>query len=67
VTPPTTPQAPASKPAPAGNYAFAGLADFNGDANPDIIARGPGGLLWNYPGSGTRTAQSGRVQIGSGW
>ncbi len=49
------------------SFPFAGLADINGDGNPDIVARGPGGILWLYPGTGTRTSPGSRSELGTGW
>ncbi|MEU6654487.1 VCBS repeat-containing protein [Streptomyces sp. NPDC046900] len=47
-------------------YTFAGIGDFNGDGNPDVIARDDAtGILWLYPR--TATAFSTRQQIGTGW
>lgn len=47
-------------------YTFAGLADFNGDGNPDIIARDSSGTLWLYPGDANHDTATARVQIGTG-
>ncbi len=47
---------------------FAGVADYDRDGKADIIARDPAGLLWLYPGGGTRGySPFARVQIGNGW
>jgi hypothetical protein len=55
--------------ATSGNFTFAGLADWDGDGNQDIVAReNATGLLWLYPGESVRS-YSGQapVQIGNGW
>jgi hypothetical protein len=51
------------------NFTFAGIADYDGDGNQDIVARDDAtGLLWLYPGQSVRGYSStGRVQIGNGW
>lgn len=47
---------------------FAGSVDYDGDSYTDIVARDPAGLLWLYPGDGTRGySTQARVQIGNGW
>lgn len=40
--------------------------DFNGDRNPDLLARDGAGVLWLYPGSGSGTFLP-RAQVGPGW
>ena len=40
--------------------------DFNGDRNPDLLARDATGVLWLYRGSGSGTFLSG-AQVGPGW
>ncbi|WP_235201461.1 hypothetical protein [Microbacterium sp. CH12i] len=45
--------------------AFTGGVDYNGDKNPDLIAR-ISDELYLYPGDGTGQFKS-RVLIGSGW
>jgi hypothetical protein len=40
--------------------------DFNGDRNPDLLARDAAGVLWLYPGLGTGQFAS-RVPISAGW
>ena len=40
--------------------------DFNGDRNPDLLARDGTGVLWLYRGSGSGTFLS-RAQVGPGW
>jgi hypothetical protein len=40
--------------------------DFNGDRNPDLLARDAAGVLWLYPGLGTGQFAS-RVRISAGW
>ncbi len=38
-----------------GSYdALAGVGDWNGDGHPDLLARAPGGDLWEWDGSGAR-------------
>ncbi|WP_229895041.1 FG-GAP repeat domain-containing protein [Streptomyces galilaeus] len=47
-------------------YTFAGIGDFNGDGNPDVIVRDDTTrILWLYPRS--TTVFSTRQQIGAGW
>ncbi|MER6955008.1 hypothetical protein [Streptomyces sp. NPDC000618] len=47
-------------------YTFAGIGNFNGDGNPDVIVRDDTTrILWLYPR--TATAFSTRQQIGNGW
>jgi hypothetical protein len=51
-----------------GGMTFAGVVDYDNDGNADIIARDSTGLLWLYPGDGTRAySTQGRAQIGNGW
>ncbi len=59
-----------------GGFTPFGVADYNGDGHPDIIARQDfayagtaAGSMWMYPGAGGRGPmnQGQRVQIGSGW
>ena len=46
---------------------FAGIADYDDDGNDDIVARDRAGLLWLYPGQGTRGySNQGRYQNGNG-
>ena len=56
-------------PAQAAGFTFAGIADWDGDGNQDIVARdNRDGLLWLYPGQSKRGySQQSRVQIGNGW
>jgi len=51
-----------------------GVADWDSDGHPDIIARQdfdyagtPAGSLWKYPGSGGVLNQAARVQLDVGW
>ncbi|MGW2883802.1 FG-GAP repeat domain-containing protein [Streptomyces griseoruber] len=49
------------------NYTFAGVADLNGDTNPDVIVRDDAtGILWLYPSNGSNGFGT-RSQIGTGW
>ncbi|MFC1416585.1 FG-GAP-like repeat-containing protein [Streptacidiphilus cavernicola] len=48
-------------------FTFAGIADFNGDGHPDIIAADSIGLLWLYPGDAGHDLHTPRVLIGHGW
>ncbi|WP_063770028.1 FG-GAP-like repeat-containing protein [Streptacidiphilus melanogenes] len=49
------------------SYTIAGIADFNGDGYPDIVARDSSGNLWLYPGDANHDTSTPRVQIGNGW
>ncbi|MER7276589.1 VCBS repeat-containing protein [Dactylosporangium sp. NPDC000244] len=52
----------------SGAYTFAGVTDWDGDGNEDILARDPGGDLWLFPGSSARGVTSvPPVTIGTGW
>ena len=44
----------------------AGVGDFNGDGNPDVIVRDANGVLWLYPGNG-KNGFLARVQLATGW
>ncbi|MET8966084.1 hypothetical protein ABZX69_42705 [Streptomyces sp. NPDC004074] len=35
------------------SFTFAGVADLDGDTNPDVITRGTNGDLWLYPRTAT--------------
>ncbi|WSS24443.1 FG-GAP-like repeat-containing protein [Streptomyces sp. NBC_01190] len=48
-------------------YTFAGIADFNADGYPDIVAEDAAGLLWLYPGDANHDTSTARVEIGTGW
>ncbi|MFC4036690.1 LamG-like jellyroll fold domain-containing protein [Streptomyces polygonati] len=48
-------------------YTIAGIADFNGDGYPDIVAKDASGLLWLYPGDADHDTSTARVEIGTGW
>ncbi|MEV4411977.1 LamG-like jellyroll fold domain-containing protein [Catellatospora sp. NPDC049609] len=49
-------------------YTIAGMADWNDDGKQDFLAReNATGILWEYPGNGTRTGHGTRVQRGTGW
>ncbi len=50
-------------------WTFFGVADYDHDGHPDIVARyDANGLLMLYPGEGTRAVSTQpAVQIGSGW
>jgi hypothetical protein len=50
-----------------GAYTLAGIADFDGDGYPDIIAMDSTGLLWLYPGDAAHDTSTARVEIGTGW
>lgn len=59
-----------------GGFTPFGVADYDGDDHPDVIARQdfayagtPAGSMWVYPGAGGRGLmnQGQRVQIGTGW
>ena len=51
-----------------GGFTFAGLADWDHDGSPDLVARAPSGDLLLYPGQSIR-GYSGvaPVKIGNGW
>ncbi|MGW0578818.1 FG-GAP-like repeat-containing protein, partial [Streptomyces sp. NPDC002920] len=52
---------------PKAPYTFADVADYNGDTNPDVIARDDAtGSLWLYPGNGSGGWSTSAVYIGSG-
>jgi hypothetical protein len=44
----------------------AGVGDFNGDGNPDVVVRDANGVLWLYPGNG-KNGFLPRVQLATGW
>ncbi|WP_156251843.1 FG-GAP-like repeat-containing protein [Pseudactinotalea terrae] len=44
-----------------------GTNDWNGDGNPDLLARRADGSLWLYRGNGRGGFQSGSVKVGVGW
>lgn len=51
-------------------FTYFGTIDWDRDGAPDVLARDPSsGVLWLYPGSGTRAGYdgSGRHDIGGGW
>ncbi|MER7758594.1 VCBS repeat-containing protein [Streptomyces sp. NPDC097619] len=44
------------------------VGDTDGDGHGDLVARTPGGALYHYAGTGSRTAPfRAKVQVGSGW
>ena len=43
-----------------------GIGDYNKDGNADLLATGPDGVLWFYPGNGAGRTDFGR-RIGTGW
>ncbi|WP_329296011.1 FG-GAP-like repeat-containing protein [Streptomyces sp. NBC_01455] len=52
---------------PKAPYTFTDVADYNGDSNPDVIARDDAtGSLWLYPGNGSGGWSTSAVYIGSG-
>lgn len=57
-----------------GGFTPFGVADWDGDGHPDVIARQdfafggtPAGSLFEYPGSGAYLNQGARVQIDTNW
>jgi hypothetical protein len=51
---------------PATYTAIIGSGDVNRDGHNDLVARDKNGVLWLFPGNGTRGFGA-RQQIGSGW
>ncbi|MFJ6217153.1 FG-GAP repeat domain-containing protein [Streptomyces sp. NPDC092296] len=50
-----------------GDMTFAGLPDWDGDGNPDIVARDQAGTLWRYTGTDVSVGTSSRRQISTDW
>ncbi|MDX8149512.1 LamG-like jellyroll fold domain-containing protein [Lentzea sp. BCCO 10_0061] len=50
------------------SFTFAGLADYDRDGKQDLIARDADGVLYLYPGDGTRAPSTQpRIVLGNGW
>ncbi|MFC1432489.1 LamG-like jellyroll fold domain-containing protein [Streptacidiphilus sp. N1-3] len=48
-------------------YTIVGIADWNKDGYPDLIAKDAAGTMWLYPGDANHDLATARIQMGTAW